>query len=120
MVAALAKSNSTALFDQILRRSEATTVLLAAMKAKTITPAALGPANVARLRTHPNRQIAQQAAALLDTLSPAARAKGDIIASLTPEIEKPGDAAKGQALFTGTARAVTSSARSARPRLARR
>ncbi len=102
MVAALAKSNSTALFDQILRRSEATTVLLAAMKAKTITPAALGPANVARLRTHPNRQIAQQAAALLDTLSPAARAKGDIIASLTPEIEKPGDAAKGQALFTGT------------------
>ncbi len=102
MVAALAKSNSPALFDQILRRSEATTVLLAAMKAKTITPATLGPANVARLRTHPNRQIAQQAAALLDTLSPAARAKGDIIASLTPEIEKPGDAAKGQALFTGT------------------
>ncbi len=102
MVAAFAKSSSTPLFDQIIRRPEATAVLLAAMKAKTITPAMLGPANVARLRTHPNRQIAQQALALLDTLSPAAKAKSDIIATLTPEIEKPGDATKGQALFTGT------------------
>jgi putative heme-binding domain-containing protein len=102
MVAAFAKSNSTPLFDQILRRPEATTALLAAMKAKTITPSTLGPANVARLRTHPNRQIAAAAASLLDTLSPAGKAKADIIAALTPEIEKPGDASKGQALFTGT------------------
>ncbi len=45
--------------------------------------------------------MARQAAALLDTLSPAGRAKADIIASLTPEVEKPGDAVKGKALFTG-------------------
>ena len=55
MVAALAKSNSPALFDQILRRSEATTVLLAALKAKTITPATLGPANVALVRSRRQR-----------------------------------------------------------------
>ncbi len=75
--------------------------LLAAMKDGKVTPANLGPANVARLRTHPNRQVARQAAALLETLSPAGRAKADIIASLTPEVEKPGDAVKGKDLFTG-------------------
>ena len=53
----------------------------------------------ARIRTAP---VARQAAALLDTLSPAAKAKGEIIAALTPEVEKPGDAVKGKALFTGT------------------
>ncbi len=101
MVAALARTPSTPIFDQILRRPEATMALLAAMKDGKVTPANLGPANVARLRTHPNRQVARQAAALLDTLSPAGRAKADIIASLTPEVEKPGDAVKGKDLFTG-------------------
>src|SRR4030095_13086402 len=62
----------------------------------------LAPANVARIRTHPNRQVAQQAAALLDTLSPAGKAKSEVVAALTPEIEKPGDPTKGEALFTGT------------------
>ena len=46
--------------------------------------------------------MARQAAALLDTLSPAGKAKSEIIAALTPEIEKPGDAEKGKALFIGT------------------
>ena len=101
MVAALARTPSTPIFDQILRRPDATMALLAAMKDGKVTPANLGPANVARLRTHPNRQVARQAAALLDTLSPAGRAKADIIASLTPEVEKPGDAVKGKDLFTG-------------------
>ena len=102
MIATLARTNSTPIFDQILRRPDATLALLAAMKDGKITPANLGPANVARLRTHPNRQVARQAASLLDTLSPAGKAKSDIIAALTPEIEKPGDAAKGKDLFTGT------------------
>ncbi len=101
MITALARTPSTPLFDQILRRPDATLALLAAMKDGKVTPASLGPANVARLRTHPNRQVARQAAALLDTLSPAGRAKADIIASLTPEVEKPGDAVKGKDLFTG-------------------
>ena len=91
------------------------------MKDGKITPANLGPANVARLRTHPNRQVARQAAALLDTLSPAGKAKNDIIAALTPEIEKPGDAEKGKALFTGTCSTLPQARRrSARARSARR
>ena len=101
LVTALARTGSTPIFDQIVKRPESTTVLLAALKEGKVTAANLGPANVARLRTHPNRQVAQQATALLDTLSPSGRAKADLIASLAPHVEKPGDAARGKALFTG-------------------
>jgi putative membrane-bound dehydrogenase-like protein len=101
LVSALARTNSTLLFDQILKRPESSQALLAAIKSGSVTAAKLGPANVARLRTHPNRQVAQHATALFDTLSPAARAKGDIIAALAAEVEKPGDAANGKLLFTG-------------------
>ena len=72
------------------------------MKDGKVTPANLGPANVARLRTHP--EPAGRAAgrrAPRRAVSPAAKAKSDIIAALPPEVEKPGDAAKGKALFTG-------------------
>jgi putative heme-binding domain-containing protein len=102
MIAALARTNSSLVFDQLLKRPESSLALLAAMKEGRVTAANLGPANVARLRTHPNRQVGLQAAALLDTMSPAAKAKDDVIAGLLPEVEKPGDAAKGRALFTGT------------------
>ena len=101
MIAALAKTRSTPLFDQVVRRPESTRALLAAMKAGEVTPANLGPGNVARLRTHPNRAVAKEAAALLDTLSPSAKEKETVIASLTAEVEKPGDVEKGRALFTG-------------------
>lgn len=101
LIAALARTNSTPLFDQLLKRPDSAVALLAAMQERRITPTHLGPANVARLRTHPDRQVALRAAALLDTLSPAAKRKGDIIASLVPEIEKPGDTARGRTLFTG-------------------
>jgi hypothetical protein len=102
MIAALARTNSSLLFDQLLKRPDSSLALLAAMKEGKVTAANLGPASVARLRTHPNRQVGLQAAALLDSLSPAAKAKDDIIAALMPEVAKPGDAAKGRALFTGT------------------
>jgi uncharacterized protein len=100
MISALAKTGSTAIFDQLAKRPESATALLAAMKAGRITPAQLGPANVARLRTHPNREVGQQASTLLDALTPQARQRADVVAALTPEVEKPGDAAKGKTLFT--------------------
>ena len=101
LIAALAKTKSTPVFDQIVRRPDSTAALLAALDAGTITPAVLGPANVARLRTHPNRDVARRATALFDRLSPTAKVKSEILASLTPEVEKPGDAVKGKTLFTG-------------------
>ena len=102
LINALARTNSTLVFDQLMRRPESAQALLAAMKQGQVTPANLGPSNVARLRTHPNRPVATAAAALLDTLSPAARPKSDIIAALAPEVEKPGDASRGRTVFTGT------------------
>jgi putative membrane-bound dehydrogenase-like protein len=101
LVEALARTNSTPIFEQLLKRPASTLALLAAMKDGKVTPAGLGPGNVARLRTHPDRQVALQAAALLDTLSPDARAKNEIIATLLPEVEKPGDPARGKAVFMG-------------------
>ncbi len=93
----------TAAFDALLQRPEWTLALLdAARDHKTdLTP--MGPANLARLRTHPNKEVARRANALLDEIfGPAMKAKNDVIAKLTPEVEKPGDAVKGKALFTTT------------------
>jgi putative membrane-bound dehydrogenase-like protein len=100
LIAVLGRTPSTPVFDQIVRRPESSIALLEAMKAGRITPAQLGPANVARLRTHPNRDVARQASTLLDALTPQARQRADIVAALTPEVEKPGDAARGKVLFT--------------------
>jgi putative membrane-bound dehydrogenase-like protein len=101
LVGTLARTQSTPVFDQIIKRFESTRLLLGAMEAEKVPPANLGPANIARLRTHPNRQLALYASMLLDELSPAARAKAEIVESLRPEVEKPGDAAKGRTLFAG-------------------
>ena len=101
LVAAYGRSGSPPIFDQIVRRPSSSLALLAAIKGGKITAARLGPANAARLRTHPDRQVARQAATLLDALTPQARMRSDLIASLAPQIEKPGDAANGKVLFTG-------------------
>jgi uncharacterized protein len=101
LINAVARTASTPIFDQIVKRPESSLALLAAMKAGRVTPAQLGPGNVARLRTHPNRQVAQQASSLLDALTPQVRQRADVMAALLPEVEKAGDAVKGRALFTG-------------------
>jgi putative membrane-bound dehydrogenase-like protein len=101
LIDAVARTASTTLFDQVIRRPESSQALLAAMKAGRVTPAQLGPANVARLRTHPNREVRRQAGTLLDALTPQTQQRADVIAALTPEVEKPGDAAKGKVLFAG-------------------
>ncbi len=102
LIDAFAGAPAAPVFDQLLKRPESSLALLAAVQAGRITPATLGPANVARLRTHPNRQVARQAAVVLDALSPQVRQRADAIAALLPEIDKGGDAGRGRALFTGT------------------
>lgn len=100
LVDVLARSGpaSPPVFEQILKRPESALALLAAMKGGAVTAAALGPANMARLRNHPDRNVAQ-AAAFLDTRA-AGGTKGDIIAALLPGVESPGDPARGKVLFT--------------------
>jgi putative membrane-bound dehydrogenase-like protein len=100
LVDALARTVSAPVFEQVMKRPESTLALLNAIKANRIAPAQLGPANLARLRTHPSRQIAQQAADLLAALTPQARQRAEVVAALLPEVEKPGDAERGKVLFT--------------------
>ncbi len=90
----------TQAFDAVLKRPEATLALLASIADGKIEPKILGPGNVARLRTHPNKNVAKQANAMMDKLNPGAKAKNEIIAKLTPEVEKPGNLANGKAMFT--------------------
>jgi uncharacterized protein len=102
MVDALARTRSPQLFELVVKRPEASLALLRAMKDGKVGPEDLGPGNVARLRTHPNRQVAREAAALLDALTPEAKEKSEIVAALLPEVEKPGgDPERGRQLFTG-------------------
>ncbi len=87
-------------FDAILKRPESSLALLASIAAGKIDPKLIGPGNIARLRTHPNKQVAKQANAMMDKLNPNAKAKNALIAQFAPEVEKPGDATKGKMIFT--------------------
>lgn len=92
-----------AAFEQILKRAEATQAFLNALNEGKIKSTSMGPTDAARLRTHPNKNIARQANAMLDKLvSPATKEKNAIIAKLTPEVERPGNLANGKLLFTAT------------------
>jgi putative membrane-bound dehydrogenase-like protein len=84
-------------FEAMLKRPEATGALLDAVKAGSIDRAIFAPGDVARLRSHPNKQIAKRANDLFKVNNAA---KDAIIAKLTPEVEKPGNAAQGKMLFT--------------------
>lgn len=84
-------------FEAILKRPEATSALLDAVKAESIKRELFAPGDVARLRSHPNKQIAKRANDLFKVNNAA---KDAIIAKLAPEVEKPGNAANGKMLFT--------------------
>ena len=92
----------TQAFDVILKRPESSLAMLTAIADGKIDPKDIGPGNIARLRTHPNKQVAKQANAMMDKLNPNAKAKNETIARLTPEVEKPGNLANGKAMFTAT------------------
>lgn len=95
--ATLKREQQTQAFEAILKRPEATSALLDAVNAGTIDRAFFAPGDVARLRSHPNKPIAKRANDLFKINNAA---KDAIIAKLTPEVEKPGNAANGKAMFT--------------------
>ncbi len=101
LINAFKAGKSPAVFEQILRRPESTLAFLAALKAGQLAAADVGPANLARLRTHPNRKVAGEAATVLQRLNPAAAEKEALVARLLPEVSKPGNLANGKLLFTG-------------------
>ena len=102
LIPAFVQTKSATLFEQIMKRQESALALVSALKDGRLTPAAIGPANVARLRTHPNTRVAREAAVVLGAAGTSSKEKDELIARLLPEIEKPGDAANGRALFAAT------------------
>lgn len=97
----LAPDVQTAAFDVLLKRADTALALLDAMAGKTVDVSAIGPANLARLRTHADKNVAQRAGGVLDQiLGPAMKAKNEAIAKLTPVVEQPGNVANGKQLFT--------------------
>jgi putative membrane-bound dehydrogenase-like protein len=99
LLATFASTKSSAAFDQLVRRNDSALALVAAIRTGRVAATDLGPANASRLRTHPNRRVAREAAEVLAKANPETKQKDDLIAKLIPEVEKPGDAAKGKALF---------------------
>jgi uncharacterized protein len=93
----LKREQQTQAFEAMLKRPEATGALLDAVKAGSIDRAIFAPGDVARLRSHPNKQIAKRANDLFKVNNAA---KDAIIAKLVTEVEKPGNAAQGKMLFT--------------------
>lgn len=85
------------LLDQLYKRPEATRALLDAVKDGSLPRTAFAPGDIARLRNHPNKPLAQRAANLFKADTSAKEA---ILAKLTPEVEKPGNAANGKLLFS--------------------
>jgi len=99
----LAPDVQQAAFDVLLKRADSALALLDAIKAKTIDVSGVGPANLARLRTHPDRNVAQRAGGVLDELmGPAMKAKNEAIAKLGAVVEQPGNVANGKTLFAAT------------------
>lgn len=84
-------------FEAILKRPQATNALLDAVKAGSVDRSIFAPGDIARLRSHPNKPIARRANELFQINNAA---KDAIIAKLTPEVEKPGNAANGKMLFS--------------------
>ena len=100
LIDAFKATQSPTVFEQIIRRPESAQALLEALRSGAVTPKEVGPGNLARLRTHPNRAVANAAANVLEKLSPEAGQKDDLIAKLMPEVTKAGNVANGRMLFT--------------------
>lgn len=97
----LAGEAQSAALNQLLKRTTWAVALLTALETDVIPPTVLGPANIHRLRVHPDLAVAKRANDLMDKLrGPEAKEKAALLAKFTPEVQKPGNAAKGKELFT--------------------
>ncbi|MGA0029467.1 MAG: PVC-type heme-binding CxxCH protein [Opitutales bacterium] len=90
----------SSLYAALVGRPEWAGLILDALEAKSLSAMQLGPMQVSQLVRHPDAAISQRSAAVLAKLNAGSSpAKDDIVSKLRPEVEKPGDAAKGKELF---------------------
>ncbi len=81
----------------LLARGSWAAALLDAVKAGTADGAAIDPAGRAILLSHPDPQVARRARSLFGTT--AAGPGKDVLAAFAPALQRPGDAARGAAVF---------------------
>lgn len=86
-------------FDQITKRPSWAQELIKRIGDGVIKPIDLGPGNLARLRTHPDRNTSRAAYRTLDRLAPQIVEKDELIAKLLPDVDKPGNVANGKLLY---------------------
>ncbi|MEM8956064.1 MAG: PVC-type heme-binding CxxCH protein, partial [Verrucomicrobiota bacterium] len=90
-------------FDQLLKRTARCQRILGLLEKDELSLADLGPSNFDRLRNHPNKGVARRANAVYEQKNPETLAKNELLAKLIPEVEKQGDASKGQLLYSACA-----------------
>ncbi|MBI4600836.1 MAG: ThuA domain-containing protein [Planctomycetes bacterium] len=90
-----------AVFGALVRRSDWARALVEAFADSTIEPGQVGPANLHRLRTHPDKQVAARAVEAIESLlGPRREEKDALVAKLRPVVEAPGgDLESGRKLF---------------------
>jgi putative membrane-bound dehydrogenase-like protein len=101
LIAAFKANRSPTVFEQIIRRNEASLALIDALRQGTLRASDVGPGNLARLRTHPTKRVANEASSVLEKLGAVTLEKEPLIAKLMPEVTKAGDPANGRTVFTG-------------------
>ena len=89
-----------AVFQALLPRPEWTDFLLNDLESGKLNPALLSPTQRGRLTAHPQGRTAERARRILDALGSGTNpAKDQIIATLLPAVQQPGNPANGKALF---------------------
>jgi putative membrane-bound dehydrogenase-like protein len=89
-----------AVLGQLLTRADWSLALVQALADRKLDLALLGPANLHRLRTHPDKAVATRANTVIDELKgPEQKEKDQLVAKLKPEVEQPGDVESGHKLF---------------------
>jgi len=89
-------------YAALMTRPEWAGLVLDALEAKSISPMQLGTLQSSQLTRHPDEAVSKRATAVFAKLNAGTNSsKDEIIAKLRPEVEKPGDPAKGKELFVG-------------------
>jgi putative membrane-bound dehydrogenase-like protein len=87
-------------FSRLIARPRWASILLEEIEAKRLSANDLGPHRVFQLKSHPDGEVARRAKAALEASGgESARKLEELLASLTPIVEQPGDLARGRELF---------------------
>jgi len=90
------------IFGQLIKRADWSLKLVEALAENKVDPAAIGPINAHRLRTHSDARVAAKASEVLDALrGPQQQQKDILIAQLLPSVRNTvGSVENGHKLFT--------------------